>query len=538
VYFGPVKYQLHQPESLFLMAPFSQEGRHAMKKWSGLVLCLAVGGLTGGYFFGPLLHGQPPRTTTIPRELTSYRDIVKTVLPAVVSIDAERVARNQKVRGKQDQNVQQVPGMDDPRIPEEFRKFFEDFNRKKSFTPPFEMPDQPRLGFGSGFVVDPNGVILTNFHVVNGANRVTVHFLDGRKFVSEDIHGDRKSDLAVIRIDTKGAKLPYLELGDSDQMEIGDRVLAVGAPFGLAGSVTQGIISAKGRNGLNLNMYEDFLQTDAAINPGNSGGPLVNLEGKVVGINSAIKSRSGGFNGVGLAVASNLARSVKDALLKDGVVHRGYLGVQVRELAPEISSRLGLEKNTGVVVGEVFSGTPAGKAGLRAGDIITRLNGKAIRSGHQLQLVVAGLPLNKSVSLDLLRDGQRQSLPVTIEEQPGDFDLKQVPAQPAPSTNREATTLDRIGVAVLDLTPQLATELGYDAGARGVVITQVQPGGLAANAGLRRGMLIVKVDHRPVADVSASRKAIAASSLEKGVLLQVRSPQGGTNYVLLQASGN
>ena len=176
------------------------------------------------------------------------------------------------------------------------------------------MPDEggaePRLGFGSGFIVDPKGIVLTNFHVVNGADSVVVQLHDGRKFTSKDIHGDRRTDLAVVKLDTKGASLPFLAFGDSDAMEIGDRVLAVGAPFGLTGTVTQGIISAKGRNGLNMNMYEDFLQTDAAINPGNSGGPLVNLEGQVVGINSAIKSRSGGFQGVGLAIASNLAKNV------------------------------------------------------------------------------------------------------------------------------------------------------------------------------------------------------------------------------------
>src|SRR5205085_2615933 len=201
---------------------------------------------------------------------------------------------------------------------------------------------------------DPKGVVLTNFHVVGGADQVEVQLKDGRKFLSKDIHGDRKTDLAIVRIKAGDEPLPFLELGDSDAMEIGDRVLAVGAPFGLTGTVTAGIVSAKGRNGLNVNMYEDFLQTDAAINPGNSGGPLVNLEGKVVGINSAIKSRSGGFQGGGLAIASNLAQRVMHALRTDGVVHRGYLGVQIRDLDPEVAARLNLPKDTGVVVAEVF----------------------------------------------------------------------------------------------------------------------------------------------------------------------------------------
>src|SRR5262249_25700646 len=210
--------------------------------------------------------------------------------------------------------------------------------------------------------------------VAAGADEGRIELRDGRKFFSKDIKSDPKTDLAIVRIETK-EPLPYLTFGDSAAMEIGDRVLAVGAPFGLMGSVTHGIVSAKGRSGLNVNMYEDFLQTDAAINPGNSGGPLINLEGKVVGINAAIKSRTGGFQGVGLAIASNLAKTVVPALLKDGVVRRPYLGMQTQDLAPEVFARLGL-KEGGVVVSEVFPGTPSSKAGLQPGDLLTHFGGK------------------------------------------------------------------------------------------------------------------------------------------------------------------
>jgi serine protease Do len=285
-------------------------------------------------------------------------------------------------------------------------------------------------------------------------------------------------------------------------------------------------------------MYEDFLQTDAAINPGNSGGPLVNLEGKVIGINSAIKTRSGSFAGVGLAVPSNMARTIKDALLKDGVVHRGYLGIKIRELAPEVAQRFGLEKNTGVVVGQVFDNSPASKAGLKAGDVITELNGKTIHSGNQLQMLVLTLPLEKAVPMNVFRDGHRQSLALTIEEQPRDYGLASAPVQPAPQGGQETTSLDKIGVDVVDLTPATARELGYAANTKGVVIDRVRPGTVAANSGLRPGMLIVKVDNQPVLDVQAARQATANSTLDKGVLLQVRSPQGGTNYVLLQSGAN
>jgi serine protease Do len=272
--------------------------------------------------------------------------------------------------------------------------------------------------------------VLTSYHVVENAEAVLVTLLDGRKFVSQNIRGDRKTDLAIVNLDSKvTGQLPFLELGDSEAMEIGDRVLAVGAPFGLAGSVTHGIVSGKGRSGLNLNLYEDFLQTDAAINPGNSGGPLINLEGKVIGINAAIKSKTGGFQGVGLAVASNLAKAIVQALTTDGVVHRGYLGLQVRELSPELAARLGLGKQAGVVVSEVFDNTPASKAGLRIGDVITSLGGKAVSDTKMLESIVLSLPVSKATGATIVRAGKSMTLKVMIEEQPDDYG---VPRQPAP----------------------------------------------------------------------------------------------------------
>ena len=274
-----------------------------MKRWSLAIACLLLGALLGSYFVAPLLQGQgvavnPSPQPLPPKEFASYRDIVKKVLPAVVSIET---GPNFKAK---------LP----PRINEG----------------PFGL-DGPKIALGSGIIVDPKGVIVTNNHVIDGVDEVRIKLLDGRNFISKNIRTDRKTDLAVILLEPKDKlDLPVLEMGDSEQMEIGDRVLAVGAPFGLSGSVTHGIISAKGRSGLAMNMYEDFLQTDAAINPGNSGGPLVNLEGKVVGINAAIKSRTGGFSGIGLAVASNLARTVIKGLVTDGVVRRGYLGIGMR----------------------------------------------------------------------------------------------------------------------------------------------------------------------------------------------------------------
>src|SRR5262245_23519870 len=252
-------------------------------EWAILLTGLLVAGGVGSYVAAPLLRGQAtvPAAPLAPvKEPSSFRDVAKKVLPAVVSIETKNKAP--KAKQPTAQRRRQIP----EGLPDEFRKFFEGMDQ-------FEMPDQmiPQHGFGSGFLVDPKGVILTNHHVVAGADEVEVQLMDGRKFTSKDIKSDAKTDLAIVRIEAKGA-LPYLELGDSDAMEIGDRVLTAGAPFGLKGSMSAGIVSAKGRNGLNMNMYEDFLQTDAAINPGNSGGPLINLDGQVVGINSMIKTQS------------------------------------------------------------------------------------------------------------------------------------------------------------------------------------------------------------------------------------------------------
>src|SRR6516225_7204521 len=290
-------------------------------------------------------HGQ---------ESTSYRDVAKYVLPAVVSIEATTKPSAAKAHFEP---FGQIPG-----LPDELRKRFED-------AVPEPEEHGPRHGLGSGFIIDPNGTIVTNAHVIKNAQRVEVVLQDGSRFAAKDIKSDAKTDLAVLRIET-GASLPALSWGDSGEMEIGDRVLAIGAPLGMTGTVTSGIISAKGRD-IHMNMYEDFLQTDAAINPGNSGGPLVNLAGEVVGINSAIKSGTGGFQGIGLAISSNLAKNVMDQLQQKGSVQRGYLGVSIQPLDAEVAARLGLAGKTGVVIAKVGPGTPAARSGLKDGDILT-----------------------------------------------------------------------------------------------------------------------------------------------------------------------
>jgi len=484
-----------------------------------------IGGLAGTTVTSSLLQGQPPKGRAPAHEVVSYREVVKQVLPAVVSVEAKS-----KPAARPKANPRRQPGVDDPRIPDEFRRFFEEFDRRRSEG----FDEIPNLGIGSGVIVDPKGTILTNYHVVAGADQVEVTLKDGRKFTSRDIKGDRKTDLAIIRINAT-SPLPALELGDSDAMEIGDHVLAVGAPFGLAGSVTHGIISGKGRN-MNMNMYEDFLQTDAAINPGNSGGPLVSLDAKVIGINTAIKTRTGGFQGVGLAIASNLAKNIMHQLQKDGVVRRGYLGVQIRDLNPDVADRLGVPGRDGIVVSAVYENTPAGKAGIKEGDVIIAIAGKPVRDGKELQRVVAGLPLRKPADVTVVRDGKSVVIPVTIDEQPDDYGVARgsVPAVPR-GERTDSVKIDKIGIEVADLTADMADQFGLKEGAGGAVITRVEPGSVAALSGLRRGMLIAKVDKNPVNSASAAREALSKASLEKGVLLQVTSPDAGTNFVLLQA---
>jgi serine protease Do len=461
------------------------------------------------------------------REPSSFRDVAKKVLPAVVSIETRNKA---KTKDRQPAAPRRRILPDNPGIPEEFRRFFEEMDQ-------FEAPDRvPQRGFGSGFLVDPKGVILTNHHVVAGADEVEVQLMDGRKFQSKDIRSDAKTDIAIVRFDAKAA-LPYLELGDSDAMEIGDRVLAAGAPFGLKGSVSAGIVSAKGRTGLNMNMYEDFLQTDAAINPGNSGGPLVNLEGKVIGINSMIKTQSGGFQGVGLAISSNLVRNVMLQLLRDGTVKRGYLGIQIKDIVDaELAARLGV-KDHGVLVAQVFEQAPAAKAGILSGDVIVAVGGKPVKDSKELQRLVAELPIGKPVSMTIVREGKEKVFEVTIEEQPADIGAARVPRQQGLPREPSATSVDKIGIEAADLTADLADQLGYKEPGRGAVVTAVEPGSLADHVGLRRGILITKVEKEPIKSAAGLKEALDKAPMEKGILVQIESPQGGTGYVLLKDDG-
>ncbi len=460
-------------------------------RWPLVPACLGFS-LIGGLLLSQRLIGQPavplpalPANAALPRDWMSYGPVVKKVLPAVVCIEGKgKVAR---------------PALDDP---------------------------DP--GFGSGVLIDPAGVVLTNHHVVADSASVEVTLHDGRKFLAKDIRRDPKTDLAVIRLETK-EPLPFLEYGDSDAMEVGDRVLALGAPFGLTGSVTQGIVSAKSRQNLNLNLYEDFLQIDAAVNPGNSGGPLVNMEGKVIGLTSAIKTRSGGFQGVGLAVSSKLAKSVADQLVKDGFVRRPYLGVLVSELDEATATKHKLKAGGGVLVTKVSEKSPGEKANIGVGDVITSVNGQAVATPREMQKATLGLPIGQPIDVHVVRNGSLFLTRATAEQQPDVIG----PADPK-GGHEPTIDFDTAGIAVTELTPDIAARSGIPKTVKGVVVAGVTKNGLAELSGLARGMVVLQVNKFPVATADDFRKAVERAGREKGAVLHVLRPNGDIDFVILK----
>jgi serine protease Do len=391
-----------------------------------------------------------------------------------------------------------------------------------------DMPGMPRgpravAGAGSGVIIDPAGVILTANHVVDGAGKVLVRLKDGREFDAADIKRDPKSDLAIIRI--KGAEnLKAAKLGDSDKMEVGDWVLALGDMFQLEGTVTAGIISAKGRPLPRSSTRTDFLQTDAAINPGSSGGPLINLDGEVIGINDAIHTRTGANDGVGFAIPSNLAKWVANQLTTTGAVKRAYLGIGIQTLTHQLAEQFGLKVREGVLVGDVQPRSPAAEAGIKVGDVILKLNGKPVGDMQQLVNMVDRSPVNGKVSVEILRDGKRMEIPVTLHEQPSDYGL-QARRFGGRGNKPEPAKVDKLGIQVDTLTNEVAEQLGLKAG-EGVVITGVASGSLADRAGLAPGTVITQVNHKQVKSVSDYQKALDSRPLSQGALLWVRTAEG------------
>ena len=386
----------------------------------------------------------------------------------------------------------------------------EELSPHRGMQDPFEFYGGPRRSLGSGFVFDDHGFIITNAHVVREASKIVVRLHDEREFEAEVIGADAKTDIAVIRIQGADNLVP-VSLGDSDSLKVGEWVLAIGNPFGLDHTLTAGIVSAKGRRISRRNPYDDFIQTDAAINPGNSGGPLVNLAGQVVGINTAIFSGGGGGNiGIGFAIPVNMARDVVPQLKEEGHVTRGWLGVKVQEMDADIASSLGLPNAKGALVAEVFADSPAGKAGVEIGDVIVGFDGSEVAKSTDLPALVAGTPVGKTVDLELLRAGARKTLSVQVAKL--DDDESSAPSSRAGSH----------GLAVQDLTPEIAAELGLGKDTAGVVVTSVTRGSSAAEAGLMPGDIIESVGNKPVKDAGEFRARLDELEKNQAVLLLVR----------------
>jgi len=421
-------------------------------------------------------------------------EIVKKAMPAVVFVQVEKTI---------EQNVS-------PFGPDPFGMFDDPFFQR-FFGPHFRQKPRKfkQRGQGSGFIISHDGYILTNNHVIGDADTISVKLADGRKFKAKVIGKDPQSDVAVIKI--KAKDLPVLPLGDSDKIQVGEFVIAIGNPFGLTQTVTVGVVSAKGRSRLGITEYEDYIQTDAAINPGNSGGPLINIHGEVIGINSAIFSRSGGYMGIGFAIPINMAKAVKDQLIKNGKVIRGWLGVVIQELDEDLAKSFGLEKKEGVLIAEVADNSPAKKAGLKSGDIILKMNGQKVYDIGELRNKIALTPPGTKVVFDILREGKHKKVTVTIEEKPGSVTV---------SLNQHGI-LKKLGLVLQDLTSDLAEQFGYKEGA-GVLIAEVEPGSVAASVGIQAGQLIVEINRIRVHSVKEALKALSKSKNTKMVLLKIR----------------
>jgi len=364
------------------------------------------------------------------------------------------------------------------------------------------------VALGSGVIVRSDGYIITNNHVVHRAGKLTVKLRDGRQFEAKVVGADPPTDLAVVKI--AGTGLPAAEFGNSDETAAGHLVLAIGNPYGLDRTVTQGIISAIGRANVGIADYEDFIQTDAAINPGNSGGPLIDIEGKVIGINTAILTRTGGFQGIGLAIPSNMVTKVMNELIERGHVTRGYLGVTIQNISPELAAALTLKSNQGVVVTDVIKGAPAEKAGLAKGDVITEYEGRAVTNVRQLRSMVATTPVGKEVQMAIVRDGKPMTLAVSIGELAG----KEI----SPPASTDSKSISRLGIEVRDITDSVRQQFNITA-RKGVLIAGVVPDGPADKAGIRPGAVILEANHIEVSEVAEFEEALDKIPRDKNVLL-------------------
>ena len=489
---------------------------------------LTLLGLTGGLVLAGAVFAlaQPSKTKTSPTDLNvpvdqtavprdglprgSFAPIVDKVAPAVVKIEITAVTRNTAMNG----------------LPDSLRQFFG--NQFGGMLPPQSMGPRVEHGLGSGVVITKDGYILTNNHVVDGAKEVKVTLTDGREFTAKVIGRDPKTDIAVVKIDADS--LPVVPLADSSNVKVGDVVLAVGNPFGVGQTVTEGIVSAKNRGNMGIEDYEDFIQTDAAINPGNSGGALVDIDGRLIGINTAILSDSGGSQGVGFAVPSDLARTVMESLVKNGHVTRGYLGVMIQNVTPALAQEFNLKAPTGALIGDVVANGPADQAGLKDGDVVTEFNGQKITDSRQLQLAVAETSPGSKATVKILRDGDSKTLEVTVKQLPGTGSVADAGSQ----NGNDTGTLNGVGVG--DLDPKTREQFHIPDTVHGAVVTQVEPGSAAAEAGLKTGDVIESINRHPVKNADDAIQ-LTSNTTSKRTLVRVWD-NGGSRYVVVDESNS
>ena len=494
---------------------------NAHKIRSALIAVVAVGMIAAI----PALMSSAPVTAQTDGSTTAALSTLNNLSQAFVKLSADASPAVVSIRVKKDFSRQMQPtngpGMDPGDL---FERFFgPGFRGYRGPESPAPGGEPVPYGEGTGFIISEDGYIVTNNHVVDGADVVEVKMADGREFDAKVVGTDPQTEVALIQVDAKN--LPTLRLGNSDAINVGEWVVAIGCPFGLQHTVTTGIVSARGRGDVGIVDYADFIQTDAAINPGNSGGPLLNLNGEVIGMNTAILSQSGGSLGIGFAIPVNMVRYVVDELREDGTVSRGFLGIGIQSLTPDLAKWFNVGESQGVLVASVVPDTPADRAGLKKDDVIVAYNGNPVLEAGSFRSHVSTTPAGKSVDMTIVRDGKRMDKTVTIGEQEGN--------QVAPNgTVQPEAQGKKLGIAIENLTGETARQLGLE-NKSGVVIGEVARGSAAAMAGLQPGMLITEVNRQPVANVNEFREAMEKADAGRGTLLRVED-ENGSRYVAIK----
>ncbi|MBV9377092.1 MAG: DegQ family serine endoprotease [Alphaproteobacteria bacterium] len=464
----------------------------------------------------------------------SFAPLVKKVSPAVVNISVTQSAASDTMAEDQDQGTS--PSFPNSPFDEFLRRFFDQQNPngQRHLFPQMPGGQSHRIALGSGFIIDPSGYVVTNSHVVGNASKVEVTLQDDSKYPAKIIGRDPKTDIAILKI--KADKpLPYVSFGDSSAAQVGDWVMAVGNPFGLGGTVTTGIISARGRD-IHSGPFDDFLQIDAPINRGNSGGPTFNLEGQVIGINTAIYSPNGGSVGIGFAVPSNIAKTVVAQLEEHGKVSRGWLGVQIQEVTPAIAASLGLQSERGALVAVVNPNSPGAKAGLKQGDVILSFDGKEVSRLHDLPRLVAEAAPDANAKMKVWRNGQTLDLQATLGELANN---EEVASAASEEGQNDAARTDALGMHLAALNSQLRRDLHAGKDVQGVVITQVDPGSVADEVGLSEGDILVAIDQQPVKNPQeAAAKLKDATAASKKSVLLLLNRHGVTQYVGMNLNAN